>query len=199
MIKKHNMYKPIKVFSSHSLHNRFKSTQPCIELLTCLCIECPFIIWLPTFIIVQNYKIWCRTIQGCRIAPWSAQKICDSVVDVMVCINNESACLWPSLPAARSNAMAQHHTSFVNANIIWAWFFCWIDCLQKLHNVWGSFCIGKFCPCNNNSTWSTNCFNTVKPTWHKVSGILHFRGRLIMRLCTWLCSWLPGQIFSRPS
>jgi len=147
-----------------------------------------FFSWVPMFIVVQNYKIWCRTIQRCRISPWSTQIICGSVVDVMVCINNESACLWPSLPAARSNAMAQQDTSFVNANIIWVWFLCWIDCLQKPHNICGWFWLGKFC--NNNSTWSTNCFNTVKLTRHKVCCILHFRCRLVMRLCTWLCSWV---------
>ena len=77
VIKQHGMQKPIEILRSHSLKNSLKSTQPCIELLTCLCIECPFIIWLPTFIIVQNYKIWCRTIR--RIAIFLTYIICCSM------------------------------------------------------------------------------------------------------------------------
>ncbi|KAF8810296.1 hypothetical protein BYT27DRAFT_7281567 [Phlegmacium glaucopus] len=44
MIKKHYMYEPVEIWRSHSLENRLKSTQPCIELLTCLSIECMFVI-----------------------------------------------------------------------------------------------------------------------------------------------------------
>ena len=106
VVKQHSMQKLFKIPHCHFSQDWFKSTQPCIELFTCLCIECLFIIWLHMFIITQNYKIWCGTIQGWRIAPCSAQIICDLMIDIMVCINNELTGLWPSLPAVISNTMA---------------------------------------------------------------------------------------------
>src|SRR3981081_3202343 len=92
------MQKPVKVSWGHPLQDRLKSTQPCIQLLTSLSIECSLVIQLPLRIPFCNNQIGCRTIQGCRIAISSAKIICSTMVDVVVCINNEPAGVKPPCP-----------------------------------------------------------------------------------------------------
>ena len=42
------------------------------------------------------------------------------------------------------------------------WSLCRINLFHKDQDVWLWLCFGNFCPCFNNSTWKTNCFNIIK-------------------------------------
>src|SRR5271168_3331293 len=67
VIKQHGMQKPIEILRSHSLKNSLKSTQPCIELLTCLSIECPLLICSSIRTSCHYNQVWCRPIcRGCK-------------------------------------------------------------------------------------------------------------------------------------
>ena len=120
MIKKHCMQKPVEIALSHSFENVFKPSQPCIKLFTCLCIECPFIIAVSFLVYVHNHQIRCRAIKWCWIAPFSAQIIQYSVVDVMVRVHYKVGSTGPCCsPASICNCCMKNCTCFINTNIIW--------------------------------------------------------------------------------
>ena len=42
----------------------------------------------------------------------------------------------------------EYSASLVNADIVWLWFFCWVDWFQKAYDIcWWLW----FCPCNDNT------------------------------------------------
>ena len=162
------MQKPVEISSSHFSQNWLISTKPYIELLTCLGIEWPFIIRILLLIICSNDKIWSWSICWGRITVLPASKITHRVICIVVWVNNESACLGPSFPAAINNAMPKHCTCFINANVRWPWFLCWIHCFQPCQNIGRWLCLCKLGPSNDNSTWCTNSLNTVELMWGEV-------------------------------
>jgi len=105
MVKKHCMYKPVKIWRGHPLKNRLKPTQPCIELLTCLSVECTFLISGSIRCYCCYNQIWSRPICGSWITPSATKSVCFLVISIMITVNYKSSCLWPGVPLTLSNNM----------------------------------------------------------------------------------------------
>jgi len=137
--------------------------------VTHLSIECPFIIFLSLFVLLYDYQIWSWSIQWCRITPSSAQTICRPVIDIVIRVNDEPSCIHPDpLPTLVADRGTKNSTCLVDAHIWWTWLFRRKNRLQECQNVcWGLwFC--KFGPSDNDSTWSTDCFNAIEPGRWKI-------------------------------
>ena len=65
---------------------------------TNLSVESLFIVCIPSDIMLHNYKIMCRSIQWCWIAPFTTKIIIGMMVDIVIWINYESSCLFPNIP-----------------------------------------------------------------------------------------------------
>src|ERR1700678_4175659 len=92
VIKQHGMQKPIEILRSHSLKNSLKSTQPCIELLTCLSIECPLLICSSISTSCHYNQVWCRPIcRGC-ITPSSTKSVSFAMILIMITVHYKVVC-----------------------------------------------------------------------------------------------------------
>ena len=103
MIKQHHMHKPIKIWRSHLLENRLKSTQPCIKLLTCLSIECTFLVCRSIRCCCCYNQIWSRPICGSWIAPSLTKNVFFVMIPITIGVNYESGCWSPAIPLTLSN------------------------------------------------------------------------------------------------
>jgi len=93
MIKKHYMCEPIEIFRSHSLENGLKSTQPCIKLLTCLSIECTFLVCRSIRCCCCYNQIWSRPTCESWITPGATKSVCFAMILIMIAVNYKSGCL----------------------------------------------------------------------------------------------------------
>ena len=155
--------------------------------------------WSTIAIIFNSHKIWSRSITWWRIAICPAKIICDTVIDIMIGINNESWCMLPYfIPTSIIHRGLENLTTFINTNIIRSWLFSLINRLQKLQNFccWLWFC--KFSPCYHNTTWCTYSFHTVVSGWTKIiRGGSSLSSSITLRI--WSSSlWIPWLSFSRP-
>jgi len=87
---------------------------------------------------------------------------------IVIAVNYKSCCFWPFIPVTLCSNVFKQSTTFINANIVRAWFFCGVNLVYKSQNVWFRLRLCKFCPCLNNTTWVTDCFNTVKSSRAKI-------------------------------
>ena len=90
------------------------------------------------------------------------------MIDIMVRVNNETCSFLPSIPASICNGCSKYSTSFINANVVWSRFLSRIYFLQPIKNVGWRLSSVKFNPCNYNTTWCCNCFNTIKSGCSKI-------------------------------
>ena len=122
-------------------------------------------VWNKCFLSFNN-QIRCRAISWCRITPFLAKFIINSMVDIMISISNKSSCLFPyPIPWSISESCSKYQACFINANVIWSGLFSLKKILQKCQNIGRWFSFWEFCPGNNNTTWCTYCFHTVKPSY----------------------------------
>jgi hypothetical protein len=122
------------------------------------------------------------------------------MVGIMVSINNEPACFLPCLPTSIWYTGSEHNTCFVNTNVRWSWFLCWIDTFQEIQYISWRFWFGELCPCNYHTTWCTYGLHTIY-SWRNevISASSYGRWvRLVMWLCILLIFWHLGPCFIWP-
>ena len=154
---------------------------------TNLSVESLFIVCIPSDIMLHNYKIRCRSIQWCWIAPFTTKIIIGMMVDIVIWINYESSCLFPNIPWSIADSSTKHLTTFVNAYIIWPHIRCWIYCIQEIQDMCWRFSFVKQCPSMHSTTWSTDGFHMMKTRRYKMV--------IFPTLWTWiLIMWLHLSI-----
>ncbi len=144
-----------------------------------LSIKCSLCVRLSIFIKCNDHQIRSRSIAWRRIAVFPTKVIFDTMVDIVIWINNNLGCFFPNLPAAIGNCSCKYLTAFINTYIVRSWLLSWINWSKEVQDICGWFGPCKFCPCFHHSARSTYRLNTIISARTEV--VLYWG---------WVCTWI---------